>query len=65
VAGCCQKVGKPNDREHKIIDMQAEAEPLVAAGLVGMGPHPDFTDDFKTVWLTDSGRLAISKFRPN
>lgn len=36
-------------------------QPLVDAGLVAMGPHPDFSDDFKAVWLTPSGMQAISR----
>ena len=36
-------------------------KPLIDAGLVAMGPHPDFSDDFKAVWLTAAGMSAIGR----
>lgn len=34
-------------------------EPLVAAGLIAMGPHPDFSDEFKAITLTRAGLKVV------
>ena len=52
-----QQTGKPTFQSNlNIPDLQQ----MIDAGLLEIGPHPEFSDDFKAISLTQAGLFAVA-----
>lgn len=58
IAEVTRITGKPTFQSNLNIPFY---QPLADAGLLVIGPHPDFSDDFKAIALTPAGLTSIGQ----